>query len=101
MSATVAGVAHADGKVTGVTLGTAEHLHARHVVIAAGTGAAHLLADLGSGGAPLLRSRLDMMIHLPAARLTRGLIFAALDRPVVMPALGGGALASPRRWCAC
>jgi glycine/D-amino acid oxidase-like deaminating enzyme len=91
---TVAGIAHADGKVTGVRLGTGEHLHAHHVVIAAGTGTAQLLSDLGSGQAPLLRSRLDMMIHLPAARLTRGLIFAALDRPVVMPALGGGALTS-------
>lgn len=35
-----------------------------------------------------------MMIHLPAARLHRGLIFAAPDRPVMMPALGGGTLVS-------
>jgi glycerol-3-phosphate dehydrogenase len=91
---TVAGIAHADSKVTGVALAGAEHLHARHVVVSAGTGTAQLLSDLGSGQAPLLRSRLDMMVHFPAARLTRGLIFAALDRPVVMPSLGGGALAS-------
>jgi hypothetical protein len=35
-----------------------------------------------------------MMIHFPGARITRGLIFTALDSPVVMPAIGGGALAS-------
>lgn len=91
--ATVAGIAHACGKVTGVRLAH-EHLPARHVVIAAGTGTAGLLCDLGSPQARLLRSRLDMMIHLPAVRLRRGLIFAALDRPVMMPALGGGTLVS-------
>ena len=92
--ATVAGIAHADGKVTGVRLGAGELLPARHVVIAAGTGTARLLADLGSGQAALLRSRLDMMIHLPVSWLTRGLIFTELHRPVVMPAPGGGALTS-------
>jgi hypothetical protein len=91
--ATVAGIAHAGGKVTGVRLAH-RRLPARHVVIAAGTGTAQLLADLGSRQAPLLHSRLDMMIHLPAVPLRRGLIFAALDSPVMMPALGGGALVS-------
>jgi glycine/D-amino acid oxidase-like deaminating enzyme len=91
---TVSRIAQASGKVTGVTIGAAEHLHARHVIIAAGTGTTQLLADLGSRQTPLLKSRLDMMIHFPVARLTRGLIFAALDCPVVMPAIGGGALAS-------
>jgi hypothetical protein len=91
--AIVSSVAHAGGKVTGVRLAS-EQLHARNVVIAAGTGAAQLLSDLGSRQAPLLRSRLGMMIHLPAARLRRGLIFATHDCPVIMPALGGGALTS-------
>jgi len=91
--AAVASIALTAGKVTGVTLASG-HLPARHVVIAAGTGTARLLSDLGSRQADLLRSRLDMMIHLPAARLRRGLIFAELDRPVIMPALGGGALTS-------
>jgi glycine/D-amino acid oxidase-like deaminating enzyme len=91
--ATVAGIAHSGGKVTGVRL-SRDHLPARHVVIAAGTGTAQLLSDLGSPQARLLRSRLDMMIHMPAARLQRGLIFAAPDRPVMMPAPGGGALVS-------
>lgn len=91
--ATAAGIMHTDGKTTGVMVADG-HLHARHVVIAAGIGTAQLLSDLGSQQVPLLRSRLDMMIHLPAAHLRRGLIFAAQDRPVIMPALGGGALAS-------
>lgn len=91
--AVVDGVAHTADKVTGVRLAS-EQLHARHVVIAAGTGAARLLSDLGSRQAPLLKSRLGMMIHLPAARLRRGLIFASPDCPVIMPALGGGALTS-------
>jgi glycine/D-amino acid oxidase-like deaminating enzyme len=93
VGATVAGIAHAAGKVTGVAI-AGERLHARHVVIAAGTGTTQLLCDLGSRQAQMLRSRLDMMIHLPAVRLHRGLIFAALHRPVVMPAIGGGALTS-------
>jgi len=91
--ATVAAVAHAEGKISGVILESG-HLHAPYVVIAAGTGTAQLLSTLGSRQAPLLRSRLDMMIYLPAFRLRRGLIFAALDRPVVMPTHKGGALAS-------
>jgi glycerol-3-phosphate dehydrogenase len=94
IGAAVAGITHADGTVTGVRLGSGEHLPARHVVIAAGTGTTRLLADLGSGQTALLRSRLDMMIHLPVSRLTRGVIFTQLHRPVVMPALGGGALTS-------
>jgi glycine/D-amino acid oxidase-like deaminating enzyme len=92
--ATAASVAHASGKVTGVILGSAEQVHARHVVNAAGIGTAQLLAGVGSRQTSLLKSRLDMMIHFPGARVTRGLIFAALDRPVVMPAIDGGALAS-------
>jgi hypothetical protein len=92
--ATVASIRHTSGKVTGVILGAGEHLHARHVVIAAGTGTAPLLANLGSRQTPLLKSRLDIMIHFPVARMTRGLIFPSLDRPVVMPAISGGALAS-------
>jgi glycine/D-amino acid oxidase-like deaminating enzyme len=91
--ASVVSVAHTGGKVTGVRL-SHDHLPAHHVVIAAGTGTTQLLSDLGSPQARLLRSRLDMMIHMPAARLQRGLIFAASDRPVIMPALGGGALVS-------
>jgi hypothetical protein len=90
---TVAGITHADGKVTGVRL-SSQHLSARHVVIAAGTGTTQLLSDVGSPQARLLRSRLDIMIHLPGAQLRRGLIFSAPDRPVMMPALGGGALVS-------
>jgi glycine/D-amino acid oxidase-like deaminating enzyme len=92
--AAVATVTQAPGKVTGVVIGAEEHLQARHVVIAAGTGTTQLLAGLGSRQLPLLKSRLDMMIHFPVARMTRGLIFAAHDRPVVMPAIGGGALTS-------
>jgi glycine/D-amino acid oxidase-like deaminating enzyme len=90
---TVADITHTGGKVTGVML-DCRHLPARHVVIAAGTGTAQLLDRLGSRQARVLRSRLDMMIHLPTARLHRGLIFGAPDRPVIMPALGGGALVS-------
>jgi glycine/D-amino acid oxidase-like deaminating enzyme len=90
---TVARITHTDGKVTGVRL-SCRDLSARHVVIAAGTGTAQLLSGFGSPQMRLLRSRLDMMIHLPGAQLRRGLIFAAPDRPVIMPALGGGALVS-------
>jgi glycine/D-amino acid oxidase-like deaminating enzyme len=91
--ATVAAITHADGKVTGVRL-SCQHLPARHVALAAGTGTAQLLSGFGSAQVRLLRSRLDMMIHLPGAQLRRGLIFIAPDRPVIMPALGGGALVS-------
>ncbi|GAB3811562.1 NAD(P)/FAD-dependent oxidoreductase [Micromonospora zhanjiangensis] len=87
-------IAVTSGKVTGVRLGATELLHARQVVNAAGIGTARLLADLGSRQASLLKSRLDMMIHFPSARLTRGFIFAELHRPVIMPAIGGGALSS-------
>jgi len=95
---TVAGITHADGKVTGVRL-SCQHLPARQVAIAAGTGTAQLLSGFGSPQVRLLRSRLDMMIHLPGAQLRRGLIFAAPDRPVIMPALGGGALVSSSAGC--
>jgi hypothetical protein len=79
----------ATGRVAGVEVGAGAVLAARHVVLAAGTGVPQLLARLGSSQAPLLKSRLDMMIHLPAAQLTRGIIHAAHDRPVIMPAATG------------
>lgn len=91
---TVDRITHSVGRVTGVVLGAAERLPAACVVLATGTGTPELLTRINSRHRPFLKSRLDMMIHLPAAHLRRGFIFAALDRPVVMPAPGGGALAS-------
>ena len=87
-------ITHSPGRVTGVVLGAAERLHAACVVIATGTGTPELLARINSRHRSLLQSRLDMMVHFPGAHLRRGIIFADLDRPVVMPAPGGGALAS-------
>lgn len=87
-------ITQSDGKVTGVMLGAAEHVHTRYVIIAAGTGTPELLSRIGSRHEQLLKSRLDLMVHLPATSVRRGLVFAALDRPVVMPAPDGGALAS-------
>jgi glycine/D-amino acid oxidase-like deaminating enzyme len=87
-------ITHSVGTVTGVILGAADHVHAASVVIATGTGTPELLARIRSRHQPLLKSRLDMMVHLPAARVRRGLIVAALDHPVVMPAPDSGALAS-------
>jgi len=87
-------ITHSAGRVTGVILGAVEHVPAASVVIAAGTGTPELLTRIASRHRQLLKSRLDMMVHLPAARFRRGLIFAALDPPIVMPAPGGGALSS-------
>lgn len=93
-SATVGRITHDCGRVTGMTLGVAEHLPAAHVVVAAGLGTPELLAQIGSRHRPQLKSRLDMMVHFPRSGLHRGLVFAQLDRPVLMPAPDGGALAS-------
>ena len=87
-------IAHQSGNVRGVVLGSGHVLRARHVVIAAGTGTTELLTRLESRQAGLLRSRLDMMIHIPDAGMNRGLIFASLHQPVMMPALDGGMLTS-------
>ncbi|MBI1759380.1 MAG: FAD-binding oxidoreductase [Actinobacteria bacterium] len=91
---TVERITRASGRVTGIRLGATEHLSATSVVVAAGIGTPALLAQVGSRHVPLLKSRLDMMLHFPRSRVRRGLIFAQLDRAVVMPAPGGGALAS-------
>ncbi|MEV6928108.1 FAD-dependent oxidoreductase [Dactylosporangium sp. NPDC051485] len=91
---TVQRINHESGKVTGVALSTGERLTGRTVVVAAGTGTATLLRACGSHDSDLLKSRLDMMIHLPATTIRQGLIFTELHRPVLMPARDGGTLTS-------
>lgn len=92
--ATVQHINHASGKVTGVALSTGHRLTSRTVVVAAGIGTTTLLRACGSRDSELLRSRLDMMIHLPATATRRGLIFTELHRPILMPAHDGGTLTS-------
>jgi glycerol-3-phosphate dehydrogenase len=87
-------ITRTQGRVSGVMLGMAEHIPADSVVIAAGIGTPALLARAGSRHHSQLRSRLDMMAYFPQSRVRRGLIFAELDRGVVMPSPTGGALAS-------
>ncbi|GAA3298480.1 FAD-dependent oxidoreductase [Dactylosporangium vinaceum] len=91
---TVQQINHESGKVTGVALSTGERLAGRTVVVAAGIGTATLLRACGSRDSELLKSRLDMMIHLPATTIRQGLIFTELHRPVLMPARDGGTLTS-------
>jgi len=91
---TVHRITRADGRVTGIGLGVGEHLPGDQVVIAAGLGSAQLLAQVGSRHVAHLRSQLDMMAHFPRSSLRRGLVFAQLDRSVLMPAPDGGALGS-------
>jgi glycine/D-amino acid oxidase-like deaminating enzyme len=69
-------------------------LTAGQVVLSAGIGSAALLAETDPTQHALLKSRLDLMLHLPHARLRRGLVFTQPDGAVIMPAPGGGALAS-------
>jgi hypothetical protein len=90
---TVSTITHERNRVTGIRLGAAEHHQAASVVIAAGTGTPQLLQQLRSRHLPHLASRLDLMLHLPATTLERGLVFTELHHPVVMPAIDG-ALAS-------
>lgn len=87
-------IVRANGRVAGVVAGADEQLGAQQVVLAAGLGTGALMAGVGSRHHAQLRSRLDMMLHFPRASLGRGLVFAEIDGPVVMPASGGGALAS-------
>ncbi|GAB3862110.1 NAD(P)/FAD-dependent oxidoreductase [Dactylosporangium cerinum] len=91
---TVQQISHESGKVTGVALSTGERLTGRTVVVAAGIGTAALLRACGSRDSDLLKSRLDMMIHLPATTIHQGLIFTELHRPILMPARDGGTLTS-------
>lgn len=93
-STAVRGLVQSSGRVEGVKVGLNERLDADHVVLAAGLGTPELLKTVASEHVHQFKSRLDMMVHYPDAALRRGLVFAELHRPVVMPALGGGALVS-------
>ncbi|MFI8085914.1 NAD(P)/FAD-dependent oxidoreductase [Kitasatospora sp. NPDC086009] len=74
-------------RAAAVRTGTGDHLEADHTVLAAGLGTTRLLAELESKHAADLRSRLDMMMHLPGS-LTQGIIFTNQSGPVVMPTHG-------------
>lgn len=91
---TVDRITRKDDRVSGIVVGIDEHLTAQQVVLAAGIGTPSLLEGVGSRHCAQLKSRLDMMLHFPRSSLNRGVVFAAIDRPVAMPALGGGALVS-------
>ena len=80
-------------RVIGVETGR-NHISARNVIIATGLGTPQLLESFNSYYGQFLRSRLDMMVYLPNANLARGLVFAQINRPVIMPAKVNGALAS-------
>ncbi|MQS14539.1 FAD-binding oxidoreductase [Streptomyces kaniharaensis] len=85
---TAAHTIHRTGnRATAVITGGGEHLAADHIVLAAGLGTARLLAGLDSAHAADLRSRLDMMMHLPG-NLPCGIIFTNQSGPVAMPAHG-------------
>lgn len=83
-----------NGMVKGVIVGSTQKLECQDVVIAAGLGTTQFLRSFNSVYAPLLKSRLDMMVYLPQAALKRGLIFADLDKPILMPAKDNSALGS-------
>ncbi|MEE1820838.1 FAD-dependent oxidoreductase [Streptomyces sp. BE20] len=74
-------------RAAAIRTGTGEHLEADHIVLAAGLGTTRLLTALNSRHTPDLRSRLDMMMHLPGG-LTQGIIFTNQSGPVVMPTHG-------------
>jgi FAD dependent oxidoreductase len=82
------------GKVKGVIVGLEQTIVCDNVVIATGLGLTQLLKTIDSYYCQFLKSRLDMMVHLPRSTLKRGLIFADLDKPIIMPAKHDTALGS-------
>jgi glycine/D-amino acid oxidase-like deaminating enzyme len=85
---------HHDHNVLGVEVGAGQHVLGSQVVLAPGLGLSALLQSFNSHYRQFMKSRLDIMVHLPHAGIRRGLIFAELDRPILMPAMDGSALGS-------
>lgn len=82
------------GKVRGVIVGLEQTILCDNLVIATGLGLTQLLKSIDSYYCQFLKSRLDMMVYLPHSTLKRGLIFADLDKPIIMPAKHNTALGS-------
>lgn len=81
-------------KVTGIQIGKDEVITASHIIISAGLGTTQLLETFNSYYCKDLKSRLDMMVYLPQAKLKRGFIFAELHRPILIPAIDNTVLGS-------
>lgn len=80
-------------RVKGVIVGGSLFL-SNNVVVATGLGTTQLLQTFNSYYCQFLKSRLDMMVYLPGASLSRGFVFVELDKPILMPANPSGSLGS-------
>jgi len=83
-----------EGKIKGINYGLNKVITSSNVIIACGLGTTQLLRSFRSYYCKWLKSRLDMMVYLPHASLKRGLIFADLDKPILMPAINNSSLGS-------
>lgn len=90
----ISGIITRENKARGVKTAIGKHLRSDYVIIANGLGATHLLRTFSSQYCKLIQSRLDIMVYLPKTRISRGLIFSHLDKPILMPAKNGTALGS-------
>ncbi len=81
-------------KIEGVEISSHEKLTCDNVVLASGFGTLSILKSIHSNYSDFFHSRLATMAYLPNAKLDRGFVFADLGKPVIMPELYGGSLAS-------
>lgn len=82
------------GCVSGIYLGSNELIKAKNIVIATGMGTLSILNSFKSHYSRYLKSRIGMMVYLPKMHLTRGFVFMEQVKPVLLPALNNGTLAS-------
>lgn len=82
------------GQVTGVSIGIDQHIPCSNVILANGLGVVDSLKSINSYYHQFLKSRLSMMVHLPKSPLSRGIIFAELGKPIILPTVNGASLAS-------
>jgi hypothetical protein len=87
-------IASKNGKIVGIKIGLNELLACKNVVIASGLGTMQVLQSFNSAYCEFLKSRLDMMVSFPNSELQRGIIFAELDKPILMPAKNNSVLGS-------
>lgn len=82
------------GRVSGIYLGANELIETKNVVIATGMGTSSILNSFNSYYSKYLKSRIGMMTYLPNLHLSRGFVFMEPVKPVLLPALNSGTLAS-------
>lgn len=80
--------------VVGICIGSNELIKAKNVIVATGMGTEGILNSINSYYSKYLKSRVGMMAYLPNMHTIRGFVFMEPVKPVLLPALGNGTLAS-------